>query len=173
MTRGDDVTELNKADRAKAELEAPTTPNADLAYRVLDHIDAHPELWDQSHWGCGTAACFAGHAIRLSGGVIAGDTNTDAEIVDVTDDGDRSMLGEHPAQAAGRILGLGVEYSVIDGDQRWLFDGRNTREDLGRLVAEIFGPRPEPTFEPDADGFTDGSHGGSPREYLDAAGGGA
>jgi hypothetical protein len=45
-------------------------PNAELAYRVLDHIDAHPQNWEQGRWigqeECGTVACFAGWAVLLS-----------------------------------------------------------------------------------------------------------
>jgi hypothetical protein len=51
-------------------MTAPT-PNAELAYKVLDHIDAHPQQWRQGWWftelDCGTAACFAGWACVLSG----------------------------------------------------------------------------------------------------------
>ena len=40
-----------------------SAPNAELAYRVLDHIDANPQQWDQGRWigqaECGTVACFA------------------------------------------------------------------------------------------------------------------
>lgn len=39
-------------------MTAPTKPNAELAYAVLDQIDAHPETWDQGDWDCGTTACF-------------------------------------------------------------------------------------------------------------------
>lgn len=44
-----------------------TTPNAELAYRVLDHIDAHPESWIQKTWWCGSGGCFAGWTAELSG----------------------------------------------------------------------------------------------------------
>jgi hypothetical protein len=108
-----------------------TAPNAELAYRVLDHIDAHPETWDQSVWDCGTVACFAGWAVRLSGGTSADDPDSP----DYT-----------PRQAA-RLLGFDdrEEMDAITdaaGETDWLFACNNTREDLGRMVAEIFGPRP-------------------------------
>lgn len=44
-------------------------PNVDLLQRTLTHIRQHPETWDQGMWvnECGTAFCFAGHAVNLSG----------------------------------------------------------------------------------------------------------
>ena len=41
--------------------------NVENFKRVLDHIKAHPETWDQKGWHCGTAHCFAGHAEIMSG----------------------------------------------------------------------------------------------------------
>jgi hypothetical protein len=35
--------------------------------KVLDHIEAHPETWDQATWHCGTSHCFAGWAQIMSG----------------------------------------------------------------------------------------------------------
>lgn len=128
-------------------------PNAELAYRVLDHIDAHPEQWDQSHWWsdraeiwpggaavptCGTSGCFAGWAVHLSGEQVQrGYVN-----------------GEAVWNRAAQLLGFGGEnhmdgYAITQADNpslnTSLFCGSNTRDDLGRLVAEIFGPRPEAT----------------------------
>ena len=125
-----------------------TTPNAELAWRVLDHIDAHPESWDQNVWGCGTAACFAGWAVRLSGGVIAGERNSDAEVVDTTDDSAHPLVGLTVEEAAYAVLGLDDFLSIGElpgGGTRWLFFSGNNRHTLGHLVTEIFGPRPEPT----------------------------
>ncbi|WIM97806.1 hypothetical protein ACTOB_001360 [Actinoplanes oblitus] len=123
-------------------------PNAALAYRVLDHIDAHPETWNQRKWDCGTTACFAGHAVRLSGGIIQGFGNSDAEVAEVTDDSARWMLGMHAQEAACHVLGIhpdtgGMADDPETGTRHWLFDAGNDRDRLGRLVAAIFGPRPE------------------------------
>ena len=41
--------------------------NVENFKRVLDHIKAHPETWNQEKWHCGTAHCFAGHAQIMSG----------------------------------------------------------------------------------------------------------
>lgn len=117
-----------------------TTPNAALAYKVLDHIDAHPESWNQRTWWCETAGCFAGWACALSGdkpvqydyGYLAG--------------------GISVADRASQHLGFegwdGLEQKHMElnpSEDRGLFSEFNTREDLGRMVEEIFGPRPAVT----------------------------
>lgn len=112
-------------------------PNAELAYRVLDHIDAHPKLWDQGQWvakaECGTAACFAGWACLLSGEEPASEDLL----------GIMLRSGMSIPDRAEELLGASrFAYLGIDNEQD-LFDENNTREDLGRLVVEIFGPRPE------------------------------
>lgn len=112
-----------------------TTPNAELAYAVLDQIDAHPEAWNQATWQCGTAACFAGWAVRLSGGVME-NVNGQAWHVIVAD-GLGELNGMEVANAADRLLGVDMWVAPDD-----LYSEGNTREDLGRMVAEIFGPRP-------------------------------
>lgn len=46
--------------------------NTELFNRVLAHIKAHPEEWDQGSYrkpesDCGSACCLAGHAVLLAG----------------------------------------------------------------------------------------------------------
>lgn len=106
-----------------------TVPNAELAYKVLDHIDAHPESWVQDSWWCGTGGCFAGWAVKLSG----------------EDPG-----WVYVAERAAELLGFTSEYDIeeravaaLGGRGRCdLFSASNTREDLDRIVAAVFGPRP-------------------------------
>ena len=116
-----------------------TAPNAELAYRVLDHIDAHPEQWDQRTWDCGTVACFAGWAVRLSGARAAGPAY-DSKVVE----GPADLIGLDVSDAAVRVLRheCWTPDSDIFSPRGDLFASDNTREDLGRLVAEYFGPRP-------------------------------
>ncbi len=119
-----------------------TKPNAELAYAVLDHIDAHPESWNQGKWWCGTGGCFAGWACALSG-----ENPVHA---------DYSWLagGIHVSDRAAELLGFDDEeqmwnatYEALgepdDEDMIGLFHGANTRADLGRIVEALFGPRPE------------------------------
>jgi len=135
-----------------------TAPNAELAYRVLDHIDADPESWDQADWGrntgCGTRACFAGWAVLLAGGEVQ--TDREGKWVSVTVDGERFGSVRNAAQQV-----LGIEDDEVPSTRRLcsccddvddscgLFDGTNTRVALGRFVEELFGPRPARPWTPD------------------------
>jgi hypothetical protein len=116
-----------------------TTPNAELAYKVLDQIDLHPELWDQASWskGCGTSYCFAGWALTLAGRTLR-DYEGDDGIRRMQLDDTREVLSGTVSLAASRELGL------THWDGELLFEPDNTREALGELVAEFFGPRPDP-----------------------------
>lgn len=118
-----------------------TTPNAELAYKVLDHIDAHPELWRQDIYigkaECGTVACFAGWACILSGEKPKF-RSWNRFSTDVLDAAEFVFVGDRAEELlrANRYVDEGTDY---ESD---LFAEFNTRWDLGRLVAEIFGPRP-------------------------------
>jgi len=82
---------------------------------VLARIEAHPELWNQRQW-CGTAHCFAGHAVDLYGPAPE----------------KRSMLfgkGILVDKAAKRILGLTYEQS------EWLFWLGRTLDDFRAVLA--------------------------------------
>jgi|GEM_PF-3357940 hypothetical protein len=124
-------------------MTAPT-PNAELAYRVLDHIDAHPEQHDQGTWikvgtDCGTVACFAGWTCLLAGDTPAIPLITihnEVSRVTVVEDGNEDHAHDRSVKyRAAELLGL---YS---GEWRQLFYV-GSRAALGRVVAEIFGPRP-------------------------------
>jgi hypothetical protein len=117
-------------------------PNAELAWRVLDHIDAHPEQWNQGLYigkaECGTVACFAGWTVLLFGArpiyfaYSVDQTRTievDGRILDVADYAEE-LLG------ASRWANEGTE------DEWDLFEVCNTREDLKNLIGQMFGPRP-------------------------------
>jgi hypothetical protein len=114
-------------------------PNAELAYQVLDQIDAEPERWYQGSWvrGCGTSYCFAGWALAL----------TDHTLRDYEADGCRRMELDGQTETYSDTVSLAAAHEL--GLNHWvaegLFEPDHTREDLGRLVTEIFGPRPTGT----------------------------
>jgi hypothetical protein len=137
---------------------ADVKPNAELAYKVLDHIDAHPEQWIQDLWWidaqnpgshCGSAGCFAGWVVTLSGGQIEYSRFDIQPIVTGLPDLDGASISEAAAEL------LNVNPWVIDPDrdndewnydnERYLFSGGNDRDDLGRIVELLFGPRPAGT----------------------------
>jgi hypothetical protein len=112
-------------------------PNAELAYRVLDQIDAHPELWDQGWFftmtDCGTTACFAGWTCLLSGEMPDYERQGFIGL-----DGDEAYWlasGERADVRALELLGLTNGFR--------LFASGNTRADLQLCVEELFGPRPD------------------------------
>lgn len=53
----------------------PTIEQLDELDAILDHIEAHPEEWEQGYYGfkteCKTAYCVAGHALVRAGIHIA------------------------------------------------------------------------------------------------------
>lgn len=121
-----------------------TTPNAELAYRVLDLITANPEALDMGQWassavdpvsladltegpGCGTTACFAGWALAAAGYRV---TRRGAVY-----DGDGKGIDNHIQSFAAGVLGLTEDQS----DDLFFTDD----EYLTEAVAEIFGPRPD------------------------------
>lgn len=114
-----------------------SAPNAVLAYRVMDDIDADPESHFQEWWfvrtECGTTACFAGRTCLLSGGTpyFPSERGIYSESV---------LMPEGPVGVPGlarRLLGIDFTASCR------LFQASNTRWKLRALVAEIFGPRPD------------------------------
>jgi hypothetical protein len=118
-----------------------TKPNAELAYRVLDHIDANPEQWDQQVWierrdDCGTAACLAGWTVLLAG--------DKPDFVLEESEACEVVIGDHDTmqikERAAQLLGIPFDLDAFYGNP--LFNPYYTRKDLGRLVEEIFGPRP-------------------------------
>lgn len=54
----------------EADTLSPAGKNFHLLWKVYDHIVAHPEEWRQGMWAtktdCGTAYCFAGHAVTMT-----------------------------------------------------------------------------------------------------------
>ena len=121
--------------------------NAALAYRVLDHIEAHPSEWYQGYWykenSCGTTACFAGWTVLLSGqGVEADEEHGDAYCV---------ADGVHVADGAAELLGFDdgdhldeTCWRMAGGGLPSLFSGSiTTHEELAGIVRAVFGDRPE------------------------------
>jgi hypothetical protein len=107
--------------------------NVPLLLRTLEHIEAHPEEWNQEKWHCGSAYCFAGHAATLSGAVFVttpGDPDPD-DTIHVLGPGDDKPHAVY-YYAAG-ALGLDPYGRAADR----LFDGSNTLDDLRRVVADL------------------------------------
>ena len=73
---GANLSDANLSGANLSGLRSPDMPPAvELREAVAAHIEAHPELHDQTSWGsgsadpsCGTACCVAGWACHLGGG---------------------------------------------------------------------------------------------------------
>lgn len=107
--------------------------NVELLRRTLEYIETHPEEWDQETWGCGTVACFAGHAVALSGNweeaykgrstlvIPAGSSRKATPYSD-------NIITTYKSTAARLELGLSMHQSDL------LFQGSNTLARLRHYV---------------------------------------
>lgn len=115
------------------------TPNVELARQTLEYIEAHPELWDQGNWArkteCGTAFCFAGHAVALADPTAEFDwfgalgEYAEARAVRLADGQLQSIR-----VLAHKLLRLNTYSCDV------LFEGTNTLEHLQEYVRQLSDP---------------------------------
>jgi hypothetical protein len=115
-----------------------------LLHKVMDHIEQHPDEHNQSVWAsrrpadqadahCGTAFCFAGHAVNLSpqGYRFVWEPLIDGSgslALDVRQPGGgKQRVSDHAAD----LLGLTVDEADI------LFAGQNLRPQLRYMVTAL------------------------------------
>lgn len=117
---------------------------ADLAWAVIDEIIINPDEWNQAEW----RSCFAGIAIRLTGGVMEDDLVRDPDTGGFTP----------PNVYADQLLGLELRHHTLyrdmtecdcfDCDPATGFPNVPclrrpiTIGDLEEKVTHLFGPRP-------------------------------
>ncbi|WP_119728368.1 hypothetical protein [Thermomonospora amylolytica] len=119
-------------------------PNVSLLRLVLTHIEMHPHQWNQRDWRtlseCGTAYCFAGWTVVLSGGKFAVNPYSNqicqTRVVPAGVDPTDVTKWQHVAEYAADLLGI---TPPIRGDAviHPLFLAINTLDDLRRVVAEL------------------------------------
>ena len=140
------------------------TPNKALLRQTLDYIRAHETDWIQNHWimpaedredpSCGTAYCFAGWAVALSGYKV--ERNGCVGIDQLPPGVGHRLDTEDNVFQSGYVGGLAAECGDvaaalldIDGFGRMphhkchLFCGHNGMADLERIVAELCGETAE------------------------------
>ena len=113
------------------------TPNLALTERVFAYIQAHPETWEQRVWAakteCGTACCFAGHAVALAHPDAAFDLPDDDEddptAYAVTLSGEKDS---RPIRSAA-VDALGLN----EGEAENLFYEKNDLLDLAVAIENI------------------------------------
>lgn len=133
-----------------------STPNVALLRQTLEHVKTNEGDWIQNQWitpaderedpSCGTAYCFAGWAVALSGYKIerTGNVRTNQlppEMVDHLDAEDRVFPSGY---AGGPVAECGSVAAVLLGIRHFdgrggchLFCGHNDLDDLERMVAEL------------------------------------
>lgn len=119
------------------------TVNFELMWKVFHHIEDHPELWEQENWRttvtCGTAYCFAGWTVTLTGAtwlsgisLLADGSDPDAERVTLK----TGAVVVNVSNRAARLLGL-------DADEATGLFAAGLADDLEALytmVEQIAGP---------------------------------
>lgn len=126
-------------------------PNVPMLRKIWEHINMHPEEWDQTSWGkkivekvlprdqrgrfttgsqtvCRTSFCVAGHAVNMAGISILGENVSDVVQLHWTNersvDGDRIEIRQY----AAHILGLTGE------EANYMFSAKNTLRDVRRYM---------------------------------------
>lgn len=123
--------------------------NIALLRKVMEHIENHPEEWQQSVWRtdqdnrCGTAMCFAGHAAHIGGCEWADQVMGFVSEHVIANEADREWVEQcalatietrkgvpmiHAAFRAQRLLGL------TDAQRGELFLSGNSLADLRAIV---------------------------------------
>jgi len=109
--------------------------NVPLLRKVMEHIENHPDEHNQKMWAirneCGTAYCFAGHTVIMSGWRVLfepyGNGNLWAGACKNPETGARVTI----SKAAAGLLGISPELA------RMLFNETNSADFLRFLVDEI------------------------------------
>lgn len=95
--------------------------------KALNHIELHPEEWDQSRWFCGTKACLAGHICIQNGWAPIQPDGLDWDSPRVTN-GNRIDYVMPRAQILARLS---------DSEADYLFHSTRTMHDLRAAVHNI------------------------------------
>lgn len=138
--------------------------NVDLANRVLEQIEAHPETHNQDEWRCLTGMCFAGWTVQLGGGdrwltdntisefsdLVVVPANTPhataaADMLDLYEGVDDETLAELESLLASTASEYLMTVRVraqqllgLDTEDAWtLFHGGNTLADIKRAINQL------------------------------------
>jgi hypothetical protein len=114
--------------------------NAQLLERTLENIETNPKTWRQGAYAiqspdCGTAYCYAGHAVALADPDAVFQFNPSgygsALAVSVTTGSARSPEVRTISAYAQELL------EIDESDAQVLFDAANTLHDLRSMVAAL------------------------------------
>jgi len=109
------------------------TVNVPLLRKMLEHITAHPEEWDQDTWAsesetstCGTSFCLAGHVVNSLGHPLVWRENLDHTAYCLAD-------GQLRTIESVAIHALGID----NHDADCLFAASNSLYDLWNTARDI------------------------------------
>jgi hypothetical protein len=107
--------------------------NVPLLRKVLEHVTAHPEEWEQGQWGiqvdtaCGSAHCVAGHAAMMAGAKPVWNVHARTmENVTIPETGEAKSVFRYAAE----VLGLS------DAQGMRMFDAFNTLPKLWQFAVD-------------------------------------
>lgn len=110
--------------------------NIPLLRKVMEHIEAHPDEWDQEAWAartpCGTTYCFAGIAVVMSGHDLMwtpGYMKSHWVEQDVS-----TTRGEHIQEVAMRELGLSLDQASAIFGAIWVETPNEMRDVVERAI---------------------------------------
>ena len=119
---------------ANEDIFAQPVPNLPLLRKVLDHIDAHPEEYEQATYtrttSCGTAYCIAGHAAVMTGATFINPLLVESP------DGEISKVDEYARSVLG-ITALEAFCHAPDAGMYGLFAPDATREHVQLAAVAI------------------------------------
>ena len=127
---------LEQGDRTDLHIPHDQLLDIPLARKTIEHIEAHPEEWEQSEWICKTGMCYAGHSAHFAGAEAPEGRWGDALSARVTgpaiDEFSTPYDGwVHISDYAQHVLGL------ADGEAARMFWSDNSLDDLRGMVTSL------------------------------------
>jgi hypothetical protein len=131
----------------------------DLLDAAIDHIEKHPETWDQGRYRCASGMCLAGWIAELGGGqwaapprehrdgpggehgeCLLAEAEDNPQDVEFEDDLEGGVSHIHVAERAERLIGVSRHVGPPQpphGLGRDLFDGLNTLGDIKAMRDDL------------------------------------
>jgi hypothetical protein len=112
--------------------------NVPLLRKVLEHVTAHPEEWNQAEWArrdsCGTAYCIAGHTVVMAGNEVRWSPFCFEHEYEVSG---TLVDGRRVGDVAVELLGIPIPLRRVGVEKGHLFYSENTLSDLWRIASQL------------------------------------
>jgi hypothetical protein len=118
--------------------------DAPILRKALEHITAHPEEWNQSHWAkrsksCGTAYCLAGTIVAQQGYEMAFTLGLEHEATSYAFDASTGTSCGIPELAIRELVGPDWDIEAYTAISEQLFIDTRTLPDLWRRAHNLTG----------------------------------